>query len=553
MEGPALGAGDSQETDMDEFIGRGMDRRRFLQLLGMGGAALSIGGLLEACGVGSASGPTTSASAANVPFYNGTFTVAMLTNPQGLDPQLNTNTESYQAMMAIYDTLIGYDPASDKFYPKLIEQLPDLSNPQSFTMKLRQGIKFHDGTPLTSADVKSTFDFILKTGTKSPSYSLFSALKEVVAVDDLTFTLNLKAPSISLVAYLAGMQGAIVKKSAREGGQDLARKPQGASSGPFELVEWVDGDHLTFQRNKDYFRSGYPKFEKLTYKIILDPSGREAAVLSGTVDMAYDTPKKDYQKITTTTGVQGRGGPAQKVDVVYLNQAHPLGRDPHLRRALSYATDGEALAKAVYAGQADVAYGPLRPGSKWYDPSLEKVAVFDLEKAKAELKQSTVPNGVTLDLPCENDPIVVQQATLIQAMWQKIGVKANVLPMEKVAFLAKIKLGDPGWFGGVTNWSDGVYTPDYMIKTNFTSTGSFGRTGWHTPEVDALVDQVEQTADLAKQKELMSQIAKIMIDQAPTIWFTWQRWTPAWRDYVKNYAPAHTYYAYLDEVAIAPH
>lgn len=538
---------------MDSFIGRGMDRRKFLQLLGSSAALLAAPGLLEACGGTSTTGSPSAGTSADVPFYNGTFNIAMITNPQGLDPQVNTNTESYQSMMAIYDTIIGYDPGSDRFYPRLVEALPDLSNPQAYTMKLRPNIKFHDGTQLTTADVKATFDFILERGPKSPSYSLFRSLQEIKVLDALNFTMVLKEPSSSFVPYLAGMQGAIVKKAAREGGQDLVRNPRGAGSGPFELVEWVDGDHLTFQRFKDYFRVGYPKFEKLNYRMVNDPSARESQVLSGTVDFAYDTPKKDYAKLLTTSGVKGKSGPAQKVDVFYFNQAHPQGRDLHLRRALSYAVDGEALLKAVYAGQGVVAHGPLRPGSKWYDASIEKVAKFDLQKAKEELKQSTQPTNFTFDLPCENDPVVVQQATLIQAMLAEIGVKANVLPMEKVAFLAKIKLGDPGWFGAVTNWSDGVYTPDYMIKTNYTTTGSFQRTGWHTPEVDALVDQVEQTSDLAKQKELMGKIAAIMVDQAPGVFFTWHIWTPLWKDYVKNYVPANVYYAYLDEVAIAPH
>jgi peptide/nickel transport system substrate-binding protein len=536
--------------DDRKWSGR-IGRRRFLAALGAGGALLPASTLLEACGGGSE--PSGSGDSGKVPFYNGTFTVAMITNPQGLDPQLNTNTESYQAMMAIYDTLVGFAPATGTFFPRLIEKMPDTSDPKSYTMKLRPGITFHDGSPLTTEDVKATFDFILQSGKKSPSFSLFASLAEVKVIDQLTFQMNLTAPSSSFISYLAGMQGAIVKKSARQGGQDLTRNPKGAGSGPFELVDWVDGDHLTFQRNKSYFRKGYPKFEKLTYRIVLDPSARETQVLSGAVDFAYDTPKKDYKKVITTPGVQGKAGPAQKVDVVYFNQAHPLGKDLHLRRALAYATDGAALLKAVYAGEGAVAHGPLRPGSKWYDPAVEKIARFDLNKAKAELKQSTQPKGVTVDLPCENDPIVVQQATLIQAMWQKIGVKANVLPMEKVAFLNRIKLGDPNWSVAVTNWSDGVYTPDYMIKVNYTKDGSFGRTGWWTPEVDALIGQVEQTSELAQQKQLMSKVSTIMAEQVPAIWFTWQVWTPAWREHVKGYTPANTYYAYLDEVAIASH
>jgi peptide/nickel transport system substrate-binding protein len=536
----------------DGFISRGMDRRRFLQMLGAGGALATVPGLLEACGPGSGSSLAPSSNA-KVPFYNGTFTLSFTNNPVGMDPQVNVGTESYQTQRAIYQTLIDYDPGSDRFFPQLIEQLPDLSNPRSLTMKLRSGMKFHDGSPVSADDVKATFDFILQQGTKSPSYSIFQSLAEVKIVDTLTFTLNLKAPASSMISYLAGMQGAIVKKAARQGGQDLARKPQGAGNGPFELVEWVDGDHILLQRYKDYHRPGYPKYEKLQYKIILDISARAAQILAGTIDFAGEVPKKDFQRIISSPGVQGKPGPAQKVDIVWFNQYHPLGKDLHLRRAINFATDGAALLQAVYSGNGVVAHGPLRPGSKWYDPAVEKVSYFDLNKAKDELKQSTQPNGFTFDLYCENDPIVVQQCTLLQSMWGKIGAKANLLPLDKTSFLAKCKHKDPNWFMGASNWSDGIYSPDYMLKTNYTSLGSFQRTGWFTPEVDDLVDQVEQTSDLAKQKELMSKASLKVAEAVPTIFFTWQVWTPAWRDYVKGYVPAKTYYYYLDEVSIAPH
>ena len=80
---------------------------------------------------------------ADIPFYNGTLTVDMLQNPQGLDPQVNSNNESFMAMLELYEQLIDYDPQSDMYYPQLVEEMPDVSNPQVYSFKLRQGMKFH--------------------------------------------------------------------------------------------------------------------------------------------------------------------------------------------------------------------------------------------------------------------------------------------------------------------------------------------------------------------------------------------------------------------------
>jgi peptide/nickel transport system substrate-binding protein len=220
---------------------------------------------------------------------------------------------------------------------------------------------------------------------------------------------------------------------------------------------------------------------------------------------------------------------------------------------MAYALDNEALTKSTLYGMGTPAHGPSRPGTKWYDPAVEQLHKFDLEKAKAELAQSSQPNGFTFDLLCENNPYIVQQATLVQAMLAKVNIKANVVPMEKVAYTTAIKLGDLNWFAGVSNWTSSVDTPDYMIKLVYTTKGSYQRSSYSNTELDKLVDDIEATSDEAKQKELMSQVQKIMAEDMPAVWFAWEDWLPAWRDYVKGYKPATTYYMYFDEVAIAPH
>lgn len=577
---------------MDDRGVRGIDRRTFLKLLGIASGALVIPGAV-ACGgpavptpaptTGAASttaptkaaagggaaaspasspvaqatnvpgSPATASSGANVPFYNGAFTAAMLQNPQGLDPQVNTNTESFQVMLGIFEQLIDYDPSTDKFYPQLIEQMPDISNPLEYTFKLRQGVKFHDGTELTGEDVKYTFDYVLEKGPKAPPYSLYNALDKVTVVDPYTVKMNLKTPNAMFIPYLASVMGGIVKKGSREK-QDLTRDPSGAGSGPFKFVEWVNGDRVTLEKFDGYFRKGYPKFQKLVYRIVVDDSARVAQLLSGGLDFNGFVSPKDYQRVTTSAGMAGiPGKQGTKVDYVLINNINDLGKDPFIRRAMAYAIDGNAIVKSVLFGEGTAGVGPVRPGTKWYDASVEQSAGFDVTKAKAELKKSTKPDGFTFDLYCENNPYITQQATLIQAMLGKIGITANVTPMEKVAFYDKVAKGKADWFAGITNWTSSVNTPDYMIKLVYTTNGSYQRSGYSNPAVDKMVDELEQTPDEAQQKALMSKIQIQMTQDMPAIWFAWEDWLPAWKDYVKGYTPTATYYQYFDEVAIAPH
>ena len=557
----------------------GIDRRTFLRMLGITGAMLPIPGAV-ACGsttaptatsgtntksaassavVSPAAGATQSGSAvtgtsstAGVPFYNGTFTADMLQNPQGLDPQVNSNNESFMAMLEIYEQLIDYDPISDKYYPQLAAEMPDLSNPTQYTFKLRKGVKFHDGSEMTSDDVKATFDYIIQQGPKSPAYSLFNALDTIDAPDPYTVVMKLKVPSSSFIPYLTSIMGGIVKKGARDK-QDLTKNPAGAGCGPFKFVEWASGDHLTFERFDGYFRQGYPKFQKMIYKIIVDESARIAQLLSGQIDFSGYVPPKDFQRVIKTQGMAGASFPSTRVDYVQLNLIHELGKDVHIRRAMAYAIDNEAMVKNTLFGQGVVAHGPLCPGTTYYDSSVEKSHYFDLGKAKAELTQSSQPNGFSFDLLCENNPYIVQQATLIQAMLAKVNIKANVTPLEKVAYTSKIKLGDPGWFAGVSNWTSSVNTPDYQVKLVFTTKGSYQRTSYSNPEVDQLIDQVEQTSDLTMQKQLMGKVSVLMAQDMPSIWFAWENWNVAWKDYVKGYKSVGGDYEYFDEVAIAPH
>lgn len=511
-----------------------IDRRRFLQG-SAGAAAFTMSG---GFGLRQALAQTS----------GGTLIAAMYQDPQGLDPQLNLQTESFQAMLACYEQLYDYDPATDSFYPQLASAMPDLSDPVKVVIPLRNDVRFHDGTPMTAEDVAYTFNFIIEKGPASPSYSLYSMVNKVEAVEQHKVVFHLNYPYGLLVNYLGSIMGGIVKKGARDKA-DLRRNPAGAGCGPFEFVEWVQGSHLTFRRFKDYYRPGIPGVETLTYKILKEDATRIAQLLGGAINFIDEPPKRDFARLTARDDIDGARGSSEKVGYVMLNHANKTMDNVHLRRALSYATDRKALLDAVFEGYGVPAYGPMKPGTAWYDPAVEALAGYDPDKARAELKAGGL-NGVKFSLRCENNTHHIDASTLLQAMWAEVGINIQVVPMEKTAFYDFCAQGKADWEAGLTDWSSSVYTPDYMVKLVYKSDGSYQRVSYNNPEVDRLIEAAQRSSDLNEQKKLFSDLQMLMTKDVASLWFVWYDWTPVWRKEVKNFVIAPTYYEYFDKVTV---
>jgi peptide/nickel transport system substrate-binding protein len=520
-------------------------RRELLKRAGMAGGAITAAqlGLMGVPRIASVAAQQIPAGGRG----NGKLVASMNANPQGLDPQVSSNTESFQAMLAIYETLVEYDPATDTFYAQLATEMPDMSNPLSYTFALRQGVTFHDGTPLTAADVKYTFDFVIQKGPESPAYGLYGVLESVNAIDDHTVQFNLKQPYGLFIPYLSSIMGGIVKSGARES-QDLIKSPVGAGCGPFEFVEWVEGDHISFKRYEGYFRPELPALAELEYRVLVEETLRTTQLLSGDIQFSDDPLKKDVEMLMQDENLTGAVGLSEKVNYVLLNNVNELTSNVNFRRALSFAIDREAILDGLFHNYGEVAHGPMRPNSSYFDPKAKEIMYYDPEKAKAELELSGFA-GREFDFLTQNDPSLMEEATFIQDMWRQVGINVNVVPLEKSAFYDQMLPGETGWVAGLTDWSSSVLSPDYMIKLVYTSTGSYQRASYSG--VDALVEQLTATADPAQQQALISEIQLKMAEDVPSIWIAWLAWTPIWRKTVTGFHIAPTYYEYFDAVSVS--
>ena len=525
--------------------GQRIARRELLKRTGLAGSALTAAhlGLIGAPRRASAATQATPAPTRGT----GRLVASMNANPQGLDPQVSSNTESFQAMLAIYEQLIEYDACTDEFYPQLAVEMPDLSNPLQYVFRLRDDVTFHDGTPLTSEDVKYTFDFVLAKGPESPAFGLYGVLDSVTAVDPHTVQFDLKLPYGLFIPYLSSIMGGIVKKGAREA-QDLVKNPTGAGCGPFEFVEWIEGDHISFKRYEGYFRPELPQLAELEYRVLVEETLRSTQLLSGEIQFSDDPSKKDVEMLMQDENLEGAVGLSEKVNYVLLNNANAMAGNKNFRRALSFAIDRQAILDNLFYGYGAVAHGPMRPDASWFDPRAKEIMTYDPDKAREELAASGL-EGQEFDFLTQNDPSLVEEATLIQDMWKQVGINVNVVPIEKSAFYDNMRPGETNWVAGLTDWSSSVLSPDYMVKLVYTSNGSYQRASY--AGVDELVNQLIATADDAQQQELLSEIQLQMAEDVPSIWIAWLAWTPVWNKSVQGFCIAPTYYDYYDRVTVS--
>src|SRR5258707_9086706 len=233
------------------------------QLSVIGAAVLSLVIVLGAC---APTGPA--AQSGGTPKHGGTLILARQGEVTNLDPHKVPAFTSARVFELVYSYLMRLD-ANLGVQPELAESMPTTSSDgKTVTVKLRSGVKFHNGDPLTSADVKYTFDRIIDTKTAAVARPLFTDVDNIAAPDATTVVFNLKNPNAALLAYMAHPNTGIVSKKIGEANADLSKKETAIGSGPFKLAEWVPDNFMRFEANKDYYVAGQPNPHGSRIKVV---------------------------------------------------------------------------------------------------------------------------------------------------------------------------------------------------------------------------------------------------------------------------------------------
>jgi peptide/nickel transport system substrate-binding protein len=446
---------------------------------------------------------------------SGTVNFLIEAAPTNLDPRIGADGYSEHIDGLIFSSLVGHDEKM-KVVPDLAESW-DTPDPVTFVFHLRHGVKFHDGRPLTSADVKYTFDSILSGAIKTPKRGSFKLVKSVEARDDTTVVFHLSEPYASLLWNLTAPGIGIVPRGA---GAEMSQHPIG--TGPFRFVSATTDEEVVLARNDDYF-GGAPKIATLHLRIVPDALVRALELRKGSADATINSLTPDMAvTLAKERGLVAEQQPGTMMAYLSFNFSDPILAKRDVRQALAYATDRETIIKYLLRGQARPASSLLPPSHWAFEPNVQQ---YDYDPALAEklLDAAGYPRGADgvrmhLTLKTSTDESTRLLSEAIADQWKRVGVILDLRPLEFATFYSDITRGSFQIYS--LRWVGANNDPDifeYVFSSKKMPPDGANRGHYRNPQLDALLDSARVEMDQEKRKALLSQIQKIVAVDEPYI------------------------------------
>ncbi len=445
--------------------------------------------------------------------------VGVAGNPGGLDPASELSNVGTRVVYNLYDTLIRRDFLSDgqgtgaELTPMLAESWERVSDTE-LTLRLREGVVFHNGDPLTSEDVKVTFERILAPD--SPyveAQGYFATFERIETPDPLTVTIITEEPDPILEQRLASWASQILPKRYFEevGFEGFARAPIG--TGPYRFVEMRADEHIVLEAFDDYWGERAPA-SRVTFRVIPEVAARVTALVNGEADIVTNIPPDQVPTINGYNDVEVRSVVLANTHVLRYNTNNPVLDDVQLRQAMNLVIDRQLLSDALWGGGAVVPNGHQYPEyGALYNPE-RPLPAYDPERAR-ELVEASDYNG---------EPIVfrtsasyytngLQAAQAIVEMWRAVGINAEVQTADETSLPAD----DPDSM--VVNWSNSAIYPDFdgSLFRSWGPTGSPQASGyWTAPaEFNELGERARATLDTSVRFDAYQRMLDIWEEQAP--------------------------------------
>jgi len=504
--------------------------------------------------VGSLVVTPSAAPAAETPRRGGVLLAVIGADAPSLDPHQESTFATLQMVAPLYNLLIQIDPYN---YPKVIGDLatewkisPD---GLTYTFKIRQGVKFHDGSPLTAADIKASYDKLVfpPQGTRSIRKIAYSAVTSIDAPDPATVVFKLKFPSASLLDNLASPWNVIYPKKYLDKDPNYFMK-NAVGTGPFKFKNYTRGATFEGERNPDYHVKDRPYLNGYKFFISPETSVRAAAVRSGRAYIEFrDLPNSEVGAIKKQLGdkIVVQQTPMVGQFGIGMNNTVKPFTDVRVRKAMTLGFDRYTAGKVLYplTGLRDV--GPLiRPGTEWALPQaeLEKLPGFwrDAEKSRAEarrlLAEAGYPNGFKVVMKNRNVKLPYQDlAVFVIQEWRKIGVEVENRPLETATWFNDLREGN---FEMMINPTvEFMDDPDQFLN-RYTKGAPQNYTRISDPAVDDLFARQARALDPVERKKLAHAFQKRVLENAyymPGLW--WTRNVVHWAK-VKNYVAPPSHY-----------
>jgi len=460
------------------------------------------------------------------PTYGGVLKAALTGEPDTLDPATSTIYTGAQVYDNIFSKLIDLDE-NNEFYGVLATDWEQVDE-TTWVFDLVDNATFHNGEPFTSADVVYTFDRILDPATASGYAPLFDAIESVEATGPYQVTFNLSSPFGPFLNNLAN-NGQIVNQVAIESA-DPARNPVG--TGPFTFVEWVQGDHVTLERNEDYFREDRPYLDGVEFRFLLVDQSRIEGLRSGELDWVDAVPLQQLPALREDPEFNYVTNPNAGIpDFLAMNTTQPPFDDPALRKAVALAVDLPQIRDIAYFGSGEVGSQEVPSGSPWYDEGSGALP-RDVEAAKAILAEAGIETPLTIDyLGLPQYPELLKTGEVVREQLKEIGIEMNIEPVDVSIWFDRFINGD---YQITSAYQERTVDPDNFYALVLRSGADINTTGYSNPELDALIDQARTETDEATRKDLYKQIRAIVVEDAPIIFAHYETFNYLMRNNVEG-------------------
>jgi peptide/nickel transport system substrate-binding protein len=510
--------------------------------LAMAVAMMAAVGLLASCGGGSSS--SGGSQAAGAPQRGGDIVIARTQESLGMDNINVFDNESIWIFQQMYETLYTVSADGKSVKPWLATSY-DLSSDQlTYTFHLRQGVKFHNGQPMTSADVKFSLD--VARDPKTGWGYIDAAIKSVEAPDPETVVITTKYKWAPLVADIALFSNAILPKDyAGMTQKQFYQQPIG--TGPFKWDHWTHGQEIKLVKNPDYWQKGKPYLDSVTWTTVPADATRELQLKGGQAQIDEFPAYSSIEELQNTPGVTMNLFPSTRTDYLCMNEKVKPFDDVHVRRAISYAVDRQAIIDSVLFGNGKPANSFMPPQVPYYDPNSPGIQ-YDMAKAKEEMAQSSVPNGFSFQLTVgagvDQDEQIAQ---IVQDSLKQLNIDVQLRKVDPSVQFAQQQKYDYEMTSSY--WTMDIADPDELVAfaVDNKSAGSFF-TDYNNPQVIEWTHQAQSTFDKAERQTLYSNIQKQAAEDAFMVFEFYSPYRYATSDKVQGFQVYPTGNYHMEDV-----
>jgi peptide/nickel transport system substrate-binding protein len=456
----------------------------------------------------------------------GKVVVAQGVDPTTLDMANQSETPASNVGRHLFDTLYERDPEM-KVVPALATEMPKLVGPSTWEVKLRKGVKFHNGEEFNAESAKFSLERLAQGQGKLRGATFFAPIDRVEIVDPFTIRVHTKKPWPTFTVVMTFVQGGMYPPKAYKDKDStfISRTPIG--TGPFKFVRWSKDEEIVLEANDQYWR-GAPKIKTVVFRPIPDDAVRVAALQNGEIDVAVNIPPHlaaiidKHPKLFLSTAPSIR-----TIQLMFYShqmdaQHKPTGpyngptADKRVRQAIAYAIDADEIIKSVLDGKG-MRVATMLPSMHFgYDPQLKPIK-YDLARSKKLLAEAGFAGGIEITLHGPRGRYVrdAEVAEAVSGQLTKAGIKTTLRTYDFVTYLNNmvyVHKAGPVWLIG---WGTGTMDAETVYVPLFKSPGIF--VNWHNEDFNRMVDEAQAIMDDKKRLEQYHRINKLWVEEMPAV------------------------------------